>query len=150
MPFGRLFIISFYSEVDMKKIIKKISCFVFFVYSAFWGALANAQIKSKDLSGINNPAKKLADSGGFDTANASVGGLLAKVLTAFLSLLAIIFIALIILAGYNWMTAAGEEQKVTKAKETIQKAVIGLIIIMSAYAITAFVFGALPNGNVVP
>ena len=80
--------------------------------------MANAQIKSKDLSGINNPAKKLADSGGFDTANASVGGLLAKVLTAFLSLLAIIFIALIILAGYNWMTAAGEEQKVTKAKET--------------------------------
>jgi hypothetical protein len=52
-----------------------------------------------------------------------------------LSLLGVIFIILIIYAGYNWMTARGEEEKVTKAKETIWRAIIGLIILVSSYAI---------------
>ena len=68
------------------------------------------------------------------------------IIAAFLSLLAIIFIILVIIAGYNWMTAAGDDQKVTKAKETIQKAIIGIIIIAMAYAITQFVFKSIPTG----
>ena len=59
----------------------------------------------------------------------------------------VIFIILIILAGYNWMTAGGEEEKVNKAKQMIYRAIIGLIIIMSAYAITYFVFTNLPAGT---
>jgi hypothetical protein len=43
-------------------------------------------------------------------------------------------------AGYNWMTAAGDEQKVEKAKDTITRAIIGIIITVSAYAITYFIF----------
>jgi len=62
-------------------------------------------------------------------------------------LLGIIFIILMIYAGYNWMTAQGEEEKVTKAKTTIQRAIIGLIIVVSAYAITAFVFKSLQVGT---
>ena len=62
-----------------------------------------------------------------------------------LSLLGIIFMGLIIYAGYNWMTAMGDEQKVTKAKDTITRAVIGLVIVIAAYAVSYFViqkFGA--------
>ena len=57
-----------------------------------------------------------------------------------LTMLGIIFVILIILAGYNWMTAAGDEAKVTKAKETIRRAIIGFIIVSSAYAIYNYVF----------
>ena len=46
----------------------------------------------------------------------------------------------IIYAGYNWMTAQGEEEKVSKAKDTIQRAVIGLIVTIAAYAISYWVF----------
>jgi hypothetical protein len=42
------------------------------------------------------------------------------------------------------MTAGGNEEKVGKAKETLWRAVIGLIIVASAYAITYFVFTNLP------
>jgi len=77
----------------------------------------------------------------------TVSDVVSTVISGFLSLLGIIFIILIITAGYNWMSARGEEQKVEKAKETIQRAIIGLVIIVVAYAITYFVFQRLPGGT---
>ncbi len=85
--------------------------------------------------------------GGAPTGTTSLAGIVATVIKAFLGLLGIIFLILIIYAGYNWMTAQGEEEKVTKAKDTLQRAVIGLIIIIAAYSITYFVFNALPGGG---
>lgn len=79
--------------------------------------------------------------------NISVAEIISKVIKSFLGLLGIIFVILIILGGYNWMTAAGEEEKVNKAKDTLKRAIIGLIIVVSAYAITYFVFTNLPGGG---
>jgi hypothetical protein len=76
-------------------------------------------------------------------------GTIALVINTFLSLLGIIFVILVLWAGYNWMTAGGDETKVTKAKATISRAIIGLIIIVAAYAITYFVFHALESGNAI-
>jgi len=73
--------------------------------------------------------------------------LLATVLQVFLGLLGIIFIYLMVIAGYNYMTAAGDQAKVEKAIDTIQRAIIGLVIIVTAYAITAFIFKNLPGGG---
>ncbi len=61
------------------------------------------------------------------------------IIQAFLSLLGIIFIGMILFAGYNWMTAMGEKEKITKAKDTLISAAIGLIIIVASFAITTFV-----------
>jgi len=83
---------------------------------------------------------------GFSTTE-NVGSIMAAVIQGFLSILGIIFVILIIYAGFNWMTASGDEQKVTKAKDTITKAVIGLVIIVAAYSITYFVFNAIPLGS---
>ena len=58
-------------------------------------------------------------------------------------LLTVGFIALMIYAGYLWITARGDEAQVEKAKEYIKNAVIGLIIISLAYAIASFVFSKL-------
>lgn len=77
----------------------------------------------------------------------SISQTASLIIKAFLGLLAVIFVILIILAGYNWMMANGDDGKVTKAKDTIQRAVIGIIIIALAYAITQFVFKALPMGS---
>ena len=65
--------------------------------------------------------------------------ILGTVVSAFLGLLGVIFMVLIIYAGYNWMTAEGEEEKVKKAKDTIRQSIIGLVLIVAAYAIWAFV-----------
>lgn len=60
-----------------------------------------------------------------------------------LSFLGIIFLCLIIYAGFVWMTSAGNQQKVMHAKKILQNAIIGLIIILSAYSITSFILGEL-------
>ena len=84
--------------------------------------------------------KDVGTEGGYAEADTySFSKILGKVVSAGLSLLGVIFIILVLLAGYNWMTAQGDEQKVEKARETLWRAVIGLIITLSAYAIWEFI-----------
>lgn len=63
----------------------------------------------------------------------------ANIIKVFLGFLGIIFLVLIILAGYKWMTAGGNEENVKQAKSQIVRATIGLLIILAAYSIATFV-----------
>lgn len=67
-------------------------------------------------------------------------GIIGMVIQAALSLIGAIFLALMLYAGYHWMTSRGEEEKVEKAKDTIVRAIIGIIIVVGSYAIWAFIF----------
>lgn len=89
---------------------------------------------------------KIQESAGFD-ASLTLGEAVAVIIKSFLGLLGVIFVILIIIAGYNWMTAAGDEEKIKKATSTIRSATIGLLIIIAAYAITYFVFASLPGAG---
>ena len=71
----------------------------------------------------------------------------ASIISAFLGILAILALALILYAGFTWMTAAGDEQKVTKAKDTLRSATIGLIIILASYGIALYVFGLIEGAT---
>jgi len=73
------------------------------------------------------------------TDQTTLAKILGVVVSAFLGLLGVIFIVLTIYAGYNWMTAQGEEEKVKKAKDTLRQSIIGLVIVIGAYAIWAFI-----------
>lgn len=64
----------------------------------------------------------------------------ALVINVFIGLLGTLFIILIVVSGYNWFSAQGDTKKIDTAKARMINAVIGLIIIVSAYAITVFVF----------
>jgi len=95
--------------------------------------------------------EEVANAGsGYDTAvdEFTMSTIIGKVIAAFLSLLGVIFIVLIIWAGYNWMTAGGNEEKVNKAKAVLSRSIIGLAITLSAYAIWNFIlFKLLFNGS---
>ncbi len=71
----------------------------------------------------------------------------AEIVSAFLGLLGIIALILIIYAGFKWMTSGGNEEKVTKARETLQAAIIGLLIILASYGIALFWFTILENAT---
>lgn len=62
-----------------------------------------------------------------------------KVLNVVLSLLGIIMVGLIVMSGYKWMTAGGNQDDVAKAKKTLTNAVIGLVIVLSSYGISYFI-----------
>ncbi len=55
----------------------------------------------------------------------------------------IIAVITIIVGGIMYATSSGDQANVTKAKNLILFAIAGLIIILSAFAITNFVIGSL-------
>ena len=65
------------------------------------------------------------------------------VISIMLSIIGVVFLVLIVYGGYIWMIARGDESKVEKAKDTISRSIIGLIIVLAAYAITYYVVAAL-------
>ena len=78
-----------------------------------------------------------------DTGGTSLVATIAKIIKALLGFMGIVFVVLIIYAGFLWMTAAGSDEKIKKAKQIIQSCVIGLVIMVMAYSITTFVFNQL-------
>ncbi|MDP2656723.1 MAG: hypothetical protein Q8P11_04125 [bacterium] len=77
------------------------------------------------------------------TAPISVGTIIGLVIQVVLTLLGIIFLILSLYAGFLWMTAAGEKEKVEKAQSMLMQAVIGLIIVLAAQGVTYWVLSTL-------
>lgn len=88
-----------------------------------------------------------AEAAGFPPPR-SIPEIIGSLIGVFLSLLGIIFLCLIIYGGFLWMLSGGNAEKVIKAKKVLTNSVIGLIIIVSSYAITSFVLLALHNATV--
>lgn len=65
--------------------------------------------------------------------------IVGRVIGALLAFVGVLFFGLMIYGGLRWMLAQGDEGVVDKSKQTIIAAVTGLIIVLAAYAITAFI-----------
>ncbi|HMB65859.1 MAG TPA: pilin, partial [Patescibacteria group bacterium] len=65
--------------------------------------------------------------------------LIGNILGVILSLAGVVLVIIITYAGFLWMTAGGDSEKVKKAKSWMTNAVIGLVIVLAAYAISNFV-----------
>lgn len=115
--------------------------------SIYFTSLVSAETARGDLERQLKTAGGLSWGREAPAGSNSMTGIVATMIQVFLGLLGIIFLILIIYGGYEWMTAQGDEEKVTKAKDTLQRAIIGLIIIIVAYSITFFVFSSLPGGG---
>jgi len=124
----------------MKKIFKNLLasiCLIVFLalpILASAGSSASENLNKVGSGGSNAPYQNITV--GYNDLASIIG----VVIQAFLGLLGVLFLVYILYAGYNWMVAQGDEEKVTKAKETIQRAIIGLIVIVGAYAISYWVF----------
>jgi len=74
-----------------------------------------------------------------DVDESSLAETIAGIIKVVLSVLGLIFIILIIYAGFLWMTSAGNEDKIKQAKGIIVSSIIGVAIVLAAYMITVFV-----------
>jgi len=94
---------------------------------------------SAGLNDAFNQAENAANMAGYTTGNSTqFTDIIGNVIFFILSLLGTIFLLLIIYSGFIWMTAGGNEQKVTKASEMIKQSIIGLLIVIGAYGISYF------------
>lgn len=82
---------------------------------------------------------------GAGLSDAPLPEVIGSLIQVALGLLGIVFLVLILYAGFLWMTARGEKDNVEKAQKLMTQAVIGLVIIIAAYAISTFVMGAIAD-----
>ena len=69
--------------------------------------------------------------------------IVASVIRVILGFLGIVAVIIILLGGFKWMTAGGNEDKVAEARKLIVSGIIGLVIIMAAFGIAQFVINSL-------
>jgi len=75
----------------------------------------------------------------------SVDSIIGKIISVVLSFLGTIFIILTIYAGFTWMMAQGNDEKVKKAQDILRMSIIGLVIVVGAYAISYLVMSNLAD-----
>lgn len=72
-------------------------------------------------------------------ADRDVRETVASLINIALGLLGIVTVVIIIYAGFLWMTAGGKSEQIDTAKAWLTGGIIGLVIILSAYAIARFI-----------
>jgi TRAP-type C4-dicarboxylate transport system permease small subunit len=110
--------------------------FVFLSINSVFAETAKEQFES----GLTATADKTGHMGIAGLKDKSLAEIIGIVIKAFLSFLGVIFLILMIYGGYIWMMARGNEQEVARAKNIIINALIGLVIVLAAYAITLIMY----------
>ena len=98
--------------------------------------------------GGGNKAAGAAKSG-FDEVNKTVGasddlhGSVGVILNIVYSIIGIVAVVMVVIGGVSYATSQGDPGRLKKAKDTILYGIIGLVIVLMAFAITNFVLDAL-------
>ena len=86
--------------------------------------------------------QQIANQAGYTTQGVNeytLSETIGRVIKVALGFVGTLFFVLMVYAGYLWITAQGNSEQVDKAKEILKTAVIGIIIVVAAYSITAFI-----------
>ena len=129
--------------ISRSKITVTILFFLAFFLAVNFGFGVNTAKAVDNLkNAFNAPLKNAAAGAGYNET-ATTEGVASLIISTILSFLGVIFLVLAIYGGYIWMIARGNEQEVEKAKSIVQNSVIGLIIVVGAYAISWYVINVL-------
>ncbi len=100
------------------------------------------------LEGAFLDTEKIATQAGYpatssDQPQADLVETIVNVIKIILTFLGAVMLIIVLYAGFRYMTAGGNQEQTKEALNWIKNAVIGMLIILSAYAITVFVLGSL-------
>ncbi len=91
--------------------------------------------------GVNDPIQNLG------LGSTSLDSAVVRLINVALGFLGLIAVIIILIGGFKWMTAGGNEEQVGDARKTIFAGIIGLAIILFAWGITTFVIGNLGRAS---
>ncbi len=118
------------------------NCLLLIMGAVFFVGVNIVGAQETDI-GLNYAANLgLEDGGGKD-----IRVFLAEIVRYFITFLGIIAVAMVMYSGFLWMTSAGDPEKVNRAKQALVNSVIGLIIIISAFAIVTFIINFMAGGG---
>lgn len=124
----------------IKKLFTKLAIFAFLfalLIPTATGAATNWQndYGFDDLNGMTGYATDTPDLK--DTA--------VNIVNLVLGFLGLIAVVIILIGGFKWMTAGGNEEKVGEAKKLLIAGLIGLVIILLAWGIATWVISTMQN-----
>ncbi len=113
----------------------------FLIFSPTSAQILNTDKKTDYKDNLSNFSQGLKDNAGYNTEN-DLSTVIGNITKMILSLLGSVFLIYLFVAGNQWMQAAGNEEKIKKSKARIQSLIIGLLVIVIAYALSSG-FGAI-------
>ncbi len=112
-----------------KQALKLITTSFFFLFSLI-PTLVFAKVSlSNPLDGIKQPED-----------------LIGQIISSVLGIVGSLALVMFIYGGLIWMTAAGNSEQISKGKNILIWATIGLVVIFSSYALVNFVFSKVLGG----
>lgn len=112
-----------------------------FALGAVTALPVSAQVVTKIGAGLRSAGTGAGYQG--TTTAGQLPVIIGSIISTLLSFVGVLLLCYLIYAGFLWMTAGGDKTKVSTATTTIRNAIIGLVIIMAAYAIADFVLTTL-------
>lgn len=102
-------------------------------------AYSPAPVKAADANQITATSLGLYYGEATGLGTKDIRSTIAQIIKVAMGLLGIVAVVIILIGGFTWMTAGGNEDKVGEAKKWIFSGVIGLALILSAYALAQFI-----------
>lgn len=93
------------------------------------------------IKSLTNRAGAVLNNG--DPSQGNFFVVLGQLIGALTSVMGVILLGFIIVAGFYWMTAGGDENQVAKAKRLLVNSTIGIVLVLVSYAIAQFAQEAL-------
>lgn len=115
--------------------------FVMLFVLGVFGVAGFAMAQGNDAFGLQAVGE------GTNLGQSDIRIIIANIIRVFLGLIGIIMLVLILYAGFTIQTSAGNPEKVQKGKQILTNAVIGLVITLSAFAITSFIISRLAGAT---
>lgn len=110
-------------------------------------ASAQANVRNNDVFGINDIEGDGTPGNGIALGQSSLQATAVRLINVALSLLGIIAVVIVLIGGFKWMTAGGNDDKIAEARKLIFAGIVGMAIILSAWAIAKFVLSNLASAT---
>lgn len=86
-----------------------------------------------NLTDIYSPAKALG-------SNATLSTLINPLINDILIVSGIVSLGTILVAGFNFITAAGDKAKTAQASQALTYGIIGLVVVVAAFVVTRLMY----------
>lgn len=125
--------------ITRKHVISFILLLVFFSPGVLFSKLITPAQADQSLIIEQEGLDQVGQVFGGSRAEQDIRYMATRIIGVVLGFLAVIFVGLTVFAGFKYMTSGGNQEKAGDALKLIRNAIIGLVIILSAWMVTRFV-----------